>query len=107
MTAEEWARMESRSLSWAKVDHTTEGPRWTCKLCKETNMTKAGAIQHEWTKHLGLDPTKATDEDIDDATSAPQPMANRAVTAGDDEDSPIPPITKRGPGRPRKDAAEA
>lgn len=99
VTPEEWKLLDSRKTSWARVDHTTEGVRWTCKLCKRTNMTKAGAIKHEWSEHLGLDPLKATDEEIEDALEAPQPMAGPFKAAAADEPSPIP---RRPVGRPRK-----
>ena len=102
MTEPEWKRLETRKTRWAKVSHTTQGIRWTCKLCSETNMTKHGAIMHEFRDHLGIDPLQATDEEVDDALGSAQPMGGVPKDV-----SAIPPLTQRSPRTAKPDSATA
>lgn len=95
MTEQMWNRIRFLQPRWVDMMHTTDGVRFKCTFCGDVNMSKQGALLHEYKDHFGIDPMEATDEEMD------------AAAIGQNKVNPIPGAMKRGPGRPRKDATEA
>lgn len=100
MTADEWKILKSRKPRWVHpVFGTDSNARWKCTQCSEVSMTEQGHIMHEWRDHLGLDPLRASEEEIEEVLGSP---VARIVKTEVEAQPAVPPLTRR-PGRPRKE----
>lgn len=107
MDEKTWKRIRFMRPRWVAITHTTNGLRYKCTLpgCSEYNAGKWGALLHEMQDHFGLDPMKATDEDLDRGSSASLPMSPKPEYTM--PNMAVPEDTRRRPGRPRKNPVAA